>query len=293
MFNVTKFQGGSESYSPLTILKELDRLLLLAGWTRTGLDPATLNSAFATLPASENLARRGPFGYRHASGEHMWFYVLMPWYRSGTNYHSGLTFQWTLKPAWDVTVPPELLHLHSSYWDGTHSNETAEWYVAAGDDGLYVHQVRGDRPGGFSIERLPDGRWLTQFVENQHRWGDRTGSNLYTLRGGWDGWHQDSFSAGLCRLDAGRFARLGSEASTLWLSFSPRELNGSTVLTELGTAQRGYWYHTPGTTPVMSNLSRAFFEPSALAAVEENGEQRTYRRLSSFGAYVNLNWRTA
>lgn len=292
MFNVTKFYGPSESYSPLVLLKELDRLLLLAGWVREGLDPATLDSTYtpANLSSDERAGRRGPFGYRHKSGEVMWFYALLGWAKSGSNYICYLTLQWTLKPSWNPDIPPELTHLNASYSDTSHSNELAEWYVGAGDHGFYVLQTQNERPGGFLVERLPDGRWLLKIVEHQHRWGDRSGTNLYTIRGGWDGWHADGMAALLCGLSAqGRFTRHG-EASIVQLGFY-RDLTSGTLLTPDGTVQRGYWYHLNGAYPVQSDIVRSFYEPSAYASVEESGSVKTFQRLSSYNVFGSLSWR--
>lgn len=280
--NYTRFLGPSENYSPLHILKELDKLLLQNNWTRVGVDPATLDSYYASIRSSSDTTRRtGAFGYKHGtSGEVLWFNFYGHWYRSGANYESIFGLFWSLQPTFSTATPENMSHLSASYSDNSHTNETADWHIGATPDGFYVMQGIGDRPGGLSVERFADGRWLALQMDTQYRWGDRSGyASVYPITGGWDGWHQSGLEGMVVKLDSGKCTRLGT-ATILELGLVKDYTNGTAMTTD-GSVQRGYWFQVNNNTPLTSSHIMRFFEPGTNMSLTVGNELRIYRRLSN------------
>lgn len=297
--NYTRFLGPSENYSPLTILKELDRLLLLNNWTRVGVNPTTLDSYYANTNTSPDYNNRtGAFGYKHgASGEVLWFIFTGHWHKSGSNYESVFGLLWSLQATYSAAAPESILHFSAVYTDTTHNNETADWHVGVGKDGFYVIQGLGDKPSGLCLERTTDGRWLAQAFDNQSRYYSTSGLTSVQPVGtntNTNTWVNLPMQATVVQLANNKLARVGN-ASVLELTFVQDNTSGA-AQTPDGTVQRGFWYQVNNYTPLTSSFVTRFFDPGSNTSLQVDTQLRIYRKLTnntSGNTYPmsNLSWR--
>lgn len=297
MFNQTRFQGPSERFGPVAILKELDRLLLLAGWTRTGFNPNSLTESLTIGSTGDVNMRAETFGYKHpTANEHIWFRTQRVFYRSGANFESVLALAINVHGAtWTSAIPDQAYHLAANARDTAQQNRNADWFIGAGDDGFYVVQTELTSPGGFVVERIPEtGNWLVQYVDSQYRGaGTWTGVNLKYFQGTGNQWYSGGIQGGILKVTTDTQAWYKGVFSNLELTFGENNYS-SQVITPNGALLRGYWYHRPDEVPFTSNLVRRYFAPYLTVQTVEGTETKTFGKVSSYNNNIsNLSWRVS
>ena len=138
---------------------------------------------------------RGPFAYRHASGEVLWFRAGLEWYRAGERAESTLHLLFGLQAQYSPSAPSWRYHASVGNVWGNYQGQTAQWRVGADADGLYVLSVTGDEQSGVLFERQPDGLWLAAQVGYSSASVDLTGfPNTYRIGpNGWGGGYNPTY----------------------------------------------------------------------------------------------------
>ena len=291
MFNVTRFFGGAESWGPYALLAELDRLLLLSGWTRRGADPRTVPFALTVGSTPTRDFRPEIFNYEHRSGEAVWFKVSPLWYKNGASYECAVQLAVYVQNRSQPGDAPYQYYVTAQVSDTSHTNENVEWVIGAGDHGFYLMQTRLDYPGGFLIERTPQGQWLLQYADNQRREGNTTNMRLQFIGGSWSGgFYNQGLDGVLLQPDAEGDTRVLGRVSYLSLEFA-EDNSGGMANTPQGPLVRGYWAHINGLEPVLPDLMRRYFPPGSFLESVEGGSVKLYQRYGINGTFNAVLWR--
>ena len=249
-----QLQDRSAKLGPAQVLCALDEALTAQGWVREGLDPHTLRSPVSASPTDDLLL--------DAEG-------------------AGAVALFRLdEPAGSAQVS-----------DSSHTNENVEWVIGAGDNGFYLMQTRLDYPGGFLIERTPQGQWLLQYADNQRREGNATNMRLQFIGGNWSwGFYNQGLDGVLLQPDAEGDTRVLGRVSYLSLEFA-EDNSGGMANTPQGPLVRGYWAHINGLEPVLPDLMRRYFPPGSFLESVEGGNVKLYQRYGLNGTFNTVLWR--
>ena len=284
------FRGPTADTGPHHLLQELDRLLLLAGWTRRGLNPSALALTRAAANPGNVLPTLGPYAYEHPSGGVFWFMASPTWFLNGANYESELQLVWGLQPVYAFTPPQETYLSTAQHVESASANNAASWIIGASVEGFYLVALGGSQPGGFSLEKTSDGRWLYITYEKQNLNGTHTPFAPVAVNASGTNYSDNNVMGVLFHSNLGFLGRASMfELSTFFDGF------GANFSAEEGPLFRGYWYFAPGFAPVTSNLTRIYHEPgSFVEAIEDvsgTPTSKIFRRLNATDSMTSIAWR--
>lgn len=309
MFLTSRFKQSPLSTGPVTLLKELDRLLIAAGWTREGTDPNSLNDSLETASPMQTW-QAYKFCYRHpTANESLFFRANWEFARTPANaINTAIGFAFapikSFNAAFDGSTFPSAyatVQYAQTGWVG----QDCHFILGAGPDGFYLQQLAGERPGGFVVEKHASGEWSFHIMENQWRYfniANQTPSVqarmpeaiLSTTLSNYGNWYSDPTPQGaVCVVDtAHNQPNWKGQLSYMQLSYMRDLANSQVVLESKGALMKGPYFYVAGGNLLSSNLFRLYHLPYSTMQGTEGGVTKGFAKHLAGGSFQStVAWR--